>query len=121
MVKDKKAQISQIQALIIPLVAIGVVLGIGFLITAEVKDQIDTTDPCMSTIGTANVWVHNANESFCRNYSVNNATLGSVSYGMNSTSTVQSALSDIPGWLPIIIITVIGALLIGLVGMFRGR
>lgn len=33
----------------------------------------------------------------------------------------QSALGDIPGWLPIIIITIIGALLIGLVAMFSGR
>ena len=31
------------------------------------------------------------------------------------------AMDDIPGWLPIIVITVIGALLIGLVSMFRGR
>ena len=31
------------------------------------------------------------------------------------------AMEDIPGWLPIIIITIIGALLIGLVALFRGR
>ena len=34
---------------------------------------------------------------------------------------VQSAMDDIPGWLPIIVITVIGALLIGLISYFRGR
>ena len=34
---------------------------------------------------------------------------------------VQNAMADIPGWLPIIVITVIGALLIGLVAFFRGR
>ena len=34
---------------------------------------------------------------------------------------VQNSMADIPGWLPIIVITVIGALLIGLVAMFRGR
>ena len=42
-----------------------------------------------------------------------NATLG--------VAQTVSAMSDIPGWLPIIIITIIGALLIGLVSMFRGR
>jgi len=36
-----------------------------------------------------------------------------------SVDTVQSALADIPGWLPIIIITIIGALLISLVAIFR--
>ena len=34
---------------------------------------------------------------------------------------VQNAMDDIPGWLPIIVITVIGALLLGLVSYFRGR
>ena len=32
---------------------------------------------------------------------------------------VQNAMSDIPGWLPIVIITIIGSLLIGLVAYFR--
>ena len=34
---------------------------------------------------------------------------------------VQSAMDDIPGWLPIIVITIIGAILISLVAYFRGR
>lgn len=45
-----------------------------------------------------------------------------VSADANATAGVeatQSAMGDIPGWLPIIIITIIGALLIGLVSMFR--
>ena len=33
----------------------------------------------------------------------------------------QSAIGDIPSWLSIIVITVIGALLIGLVSIFRRR
>ncbi len=33
---------------------------------------------------------------------------------------VQNAMGDIPGWLPIIVITIIGALLIGLVALFGG-
>ena len=32
---------------------------------------------------------------------------------------VTNAMSDIPEWLPIIVITIIGALLIGLVAFFR--
>ena len=43
---------------------------------------------------------------------------GNATLGVDETT---SAMADIPGWLPIIVITVIGALLIGLVGMFRGR
>jgi len=41
------------------------------------------------------------------------------SYAYNSTSKLQNATSDIPGWLPIIIITMIGAGLIGLVSIFK--
>ena len=43
------------------------------------------------------------------------------SYAINGTRQVQNATSSIPGWLPIIIITIIGAIIIGLVSMFRGR
>ncbi len=39
----------------------------------------------------------------------------------NGTSEVQNATSDIPTWLSIIVITVIGAFLIGLIAFFRNR
>ena len=45
---------------------------------------------------------------------------GNVSYAYNATEDVQNAMADIPGWLPIIVITVIGALLLGLVANFGG-
>lgn len=83
---NKKAQIGQLQPLIISLVAVGIVLAIGFLILAEVSDQI--------TVDTE---------------------------GYNATLTTIEAMADIPPWLPIIVITVIGALLIGLVAYFRSR
>ena len=38
-----------------------------------------------------------------------------------ANNEVQNAMADIPGWLPIIVITIIGALLIGLVAFFRAR
>jgi len=42
-------------------------------------------------------------------------------YAQNSTLEVQAALGEIPSWLSIIVITVIGALLLGLVQLFRSR
>jgi len=56
----------------------------------------------------------NVNESVWVTYSCTNKTIA-----FNATSDVQNATQDIPGWLPIIVITVIGALLIGLVARFR--
>ena len=46
---------------------------------------------------------------------------GAGSYGDNATMAVQSAMEDIPGWLPIIVVVVIGALLIGLVSFLRNQ
>jgi len=42
----------------------------------------------------------------------------------NATAAVaetQDAMSDIPGWLPIIVIAVIGGVLLTLIQFFRGR
>jgi len=42
-------------------------------------------------------------------------------YAYNATNEVQNATQDIPGWLPIFIVVVIGALLIGLVSFLRNQ
>ena len=41
--------------------------------------------------------------------------------GYNSTETLQKATDSIPGWVPIIIITFVGVILLGLVALFRRR
>lgn len=89
----KKGQIGELQPMIVSLVAVGIVLTIGFLIMAETIHQIAPGgDP----------WNANTTAS-------------------NASVEVIQAMSDIPPWLPIIVITVIGALLIGLVAYFRSR
>ncbi len=95
--KSKKAQaMQQMGQLAVGVAGLAIVLVITFLILAEGKTQAASVSGivCNSTIG----------DSAC-----------------NSTIILQDAVSDIPGWVPIIIITVIGAILIGLVGMFRRR
>lgn len=49
------------------------------------------------------------------------AQSSSHSTAYNATSEVQTAMSDIPGWLPIIVIAVIGGILLTLIQFFRGR
>ena len=46
---------------------------------------------------------------------------GGKIYAVNATETTMGALDDIPGWLPIIVVAMIGAALLGLVAYFRGR
>jgi len=92
---NNKGQVDALQPLIISLVVIGIVLVVGFLIFAEVQDQIVDID------------------------SVDETNTSTYSYGYNASQSVQSATEGIPGWLPIIVVVVIGALLIGLVSFLR--
>jgi mannose/fructose/N-acetylgalactosamine-specific phosphotransferase system component IID len=48
-----------------------------------------------------------------------NTTVTSDANASAAVTSVQDAMGDIPGWLPIIVVAVIGALLLGLVQFFR--
>jgi len=98
--KLKKGQsLAGLQAIIVPLIGVAIVLVIGFLIIAETQTQIESTSGIQcSSDASAN---------------------GSI--GCNASRQVQEAMSDVPQWLPIIIITLIGSLLLGLVAYFRAR
>lgn len=95
---NKKGAIEALTKMLVPILVIIMVLVIAFLINAEVQDQIVDIDGITDE--------------------TNNSQL---TVGYNATVTTAEALDDIPGWLPIIIVTVIGAALIGLVGLIRRR
>ena len=100
--ENKKGQIGQLGGLITALVAVGILLVVGFLIMAEAGDQIVDIE-------------NTASGATCDGSGLN----GSCGYGANATATTVSAMADIPGWLPIIVVVVIGALILGLVTLFR--
>ena len=101
MLKNKKGIIDQLFPLVISLVTIAIIIVVGFLIVAAGKEQITSIESTNAT-GQSATHPH-----------------GTLTW--NATGEVQNAMSDIPTWLPIIVITVIGALLIGLVSLFRRR
>ncbi len=161
----KKAQIEQLQGLIIALVIIGMVLVVGFLIFAQTKDQVvdmiststATNESFTYANATLTALTHSSGSveltcSALYNDTANTVTIGSgnytcttggitvtdadgtlgfpatmyvtytyktADYAYNASSEVQNATQDIPGWLPIIVVVVIGALLIGLVSFLR--
>jgi len=163
--KGKKAQsaIEGLQALVIPLVGIGLVLAIGFLIFAEATDQVISSarsDETGSVAGESILWNNGSRVAFVKgpqsmtlscdgvinatgavligtaNYTCTkdgllligtdwNTTVGvnysysNKSLAYNATGETQNATAQLSGWLPIIVITVIGAILLGLVGLFR--
>ena len=92
---SKKGVLDQLSGLIIALGSIAIVLVVTFLIVAEGQDQI--------------VEIEGVNESDTATWSI----------GYNATQEVQEAMQDVPGWLPIVVITVIGGVLLLLVKVFR--
>ena len=48
-----------------------------------------------------------------------NTTVAADTNATAALVALQNATDDIPGWVPLIVITVIGAILLGLVAMFR--
>jgi len=48
-----------------------------------------------------------------------NTTVAADPNATAAVATLQSAASDIPAWVPLVVIAVIGALLLGLVALFR--
>jgi len=104
MVKAKKAQLGELQSLVTGLLVVGIVITVGFLIMGGAKDEALKQDP---------------------NYGIGNAcnltSIGNCSSAVNGSLVTMQAMDTLTGWLPIIVITLIGAVLIGMVAMFRGR
>lgn len=50
-----------------------------------------------------------------------NATVAADANATAALTTLQGAADDIPGWVPLVVIAVIGAILLGLVALFRRR
>lgn len=80
----------------VALASLVIVFSVTFLILANVQDQIVDVEEI-------------ADES--------NTSQRTVAY--NATADLTDAAADIPGWIPLVIITVIGGLLIGLVSYIR--
>ncbi len=111
---NKKGQVMQnLGALGIGIAALCITLVVVFLILAQARTNME------------------ADGSACHNssYSIN-ATTGQCedptdlsaagfSNAWNSTHRLQVASATIPNWVSIVVITAIGAILIGMVAMFR--
>jgi len=110
---NKKGQIfDQFGSLAIGVATLCIVLIVAFLIMAQAKTnmQADAKQICDNTSAT----YYTGNDS-CQ---IDGTVMGH-SNSWNSTGKLQIATSTIPGWISIIIITAIGAALIGMVAMFR--
>ncbi len=110
--KSKKAVLDNLGELITALGGIAILIAVIFLIMAETNNQVLDLNPC----GNASS-VYNATADICHTFDSQTHTGFSATY--NATTTTISAAADIPGWLPIVVITVIGGLLLTLVRFFK--
>ena len=84
----------------IGIASLAIVLVVTFLIMSQAESQILEIEGLQNTNASA-------------------ANFADQSAAYNGTVTLAGAVDDIPGWVPIIVITAIGAILIGMVAMFR--
>lgn len=91
----RKGQLSALSGMAVGIATLAITLVVTFLIISQGRDQ--------------EVSINSIDESNTSTWTI----------GYNATNTLASAVDDIPGWVPLIVIAVIGAVLLGLVAMFR--
>jgi hypothetical protein len=98
---NKKGQVfQQLSALATGIATLAIILTVAFLVMAEGKSQAAILE-CENTSDASGI-----------------ATCGEA---YNATSELQGAVDDIPGWVPLVVVASIGAILLGLVALFRRK
>jgi len=121
---NKKGQIfDQFGSLAIGVGALCITLVVAFLIMAQANSNMraDST-ACPSTatyFNSSNPCCLDTPYGLDKTTLCTGANLTGYSEAYNATGTLQTATAGIPGWVSIIIITAIGAALIGMVAMFK--
>jgi len=105
MIKRKGQVLDNLGGLAIGIASLAIVLTVTFLILSQGKAQARAIESAAYP---------NCNTT----YSEGN---GSCGFAVNATRSMQEAVDDIPGWVPLIVIAVIGGILLSLVAVFRGR
>ena len=95
--KKKGSVFETLGSLAVGVGMLAIVLTVTFLIIAQGKSNIGSIEG-----------VDTANVTDCQ-----------TSLACNATTTLTEAVDDIPGWIPLVIIGVIGAALLGIVKLFK--
>lgn len=105
--RRKKAQLQTLQAVVLGLVVVGLVLGIGTVMLNQLHSNLCTN---------AGGWYNVTGDRHCTNNGT--ALTAGNTYALNATISVEDTLGDVPGWLPVIVIAIIGAVVFGIIYMF---
>jgi hypothetical protein len=130
--KNKKGQImNNLSGLAVGVAVLAITLTVAFLVIGEGREEIGETYPCENTSDYFNdTGTTSDGQGYCCHKNGTGTGAGGaneyncswtqgLSAAWNGTNTLGSAVDDIPGWVPLIVIGVVGALLLGLVALFR--
>ena len=111
----KKGQaMQQLGALGVGVATLAITMAVIFLILAQTGEQIDDIQPCANS---SHIVSNDSSVCCTNNACLTNGSTWSAAH--NGTNTMTNAVADIPGWIPLIIIAVVGAILLGLISLFR--
>ncbi|MBU0461619.1 MAG: hypothetical protein KJ574_03460 [Nanoarchaeota archaeon] len=96
---NKRGQFNALAGMGIGIAILAISLTVCFLILSQGRTQSATTEGLDYT----------------------NATQCASSQICNATGTLTTAVATIPGWVPLVVIAVVGVVLLSLVSMFRSR
>ena len=108
---NKRANIDNLASIVTGLGIIAILIAVIFLVIGEAKTQVISIAPCDNSSFS---W--NTTDSTCVDA---NGVTGGFSTAYNSTVVTQDAASDIPGWIPLIVLVMIAGVILAIVRTFR--
>ena len=114
---SRKAQVfDNLGAMAVGIAGLAITLVITFLIISQGRESMSAGEKCIS----GSTW-NATSESCCVSGALTcgGANVTTTSSAMNATRTLGSAVDEIPGWVSLIVIAVIGSVILGLVALFR--
>jgi len=117
--KRKGQVFANLGAIAVGIAGLAITLVITYLIISQGRDSMAASEKCAESTST---W--NGTSGLCCStgaLTCEGANITSASTAMNSTRVLASAVDEIPGWVSLIVIAVIGSIILGLVALFRNR
>ena len=115
---NKKGQVfDNLGALAVGIAGLAITLVITFLIISKSRSNISST--AGTYCANANDYINGSNCCAEGSLVCSGVNVTGVSVAYNATNTMGSAVSEIPGWVSLIVIAVIGSVILGLVALFR--
>ena len=119
---NKKAQVMQsLGGLAVGIATFSIIMVVAFLVISntqtQIKDNGNICEPGYTWTNDSTVCCKN--EVYALGTGCTGANITGRSIAWNSTGTLQSAAATVPGWIPLIVIIVIGAAILGMIAMFR--